>query len=132
MRAFKNRNAFTLIEVLLAIVIIGLVMTPIFVLEGNTFRSISIGARNIDRITSAFLFMTQTGIDKKKEPTSTVEKKIGATNMRYQMMELPKDSSLKDTKNMYVERVTMTWQEGRKKKEETIVMLRYRPEVKKE
>ena len=132
MRAFKNRHGFTLAEVMVAVVIIGLVMTPIFVLQGNTFRSINLGARNLERITSAFLFMAQTSIDKKKEPTSTVEKKIGATTLRYQMMELPKESSLKDAKNMYVERVTLTWQEGKKKKEEKIVMLRYRPEVKKE
>src|SRR5277367_2677287 len=130
MRVFKNRNGFSLVEVMIAMTIMGIVMTSIFVLESNSLRSINLSSRGLDRVTAGILFLMQSEIDKEKEPQATVEKKWGRpiTNMRYQQNELPAESSIR-MKNMYLERVTMSGQEGRKKKEETIVMLRHRPEV---
>lgn len=134
MTAFKNRSGFTLAEVLVAITIIGLVMTSVFVLQGNSFRSIKIWSQRFERVMAGILFMTQAGIEKEKDVTSLVDKKLAtpATNMRYQMKEMPEESSLSRMKDLYLERVILTWHEGKKKKEETIVMVRYRPEVKKE
>jgi prepilin-type N-terminal cleavage/methylation domain-containing protein len=134
MIASRNKKGFTLGEVLIAVTIIGLVMTPIYVLEGRTYRAILNATHRLERFIIGTVFMTQTGIEKEKEPHSVVEKKSArpAMNMRYQMMEVPKESLLKDVKNLYLERVTLTWQEGKKKMEETIVMFHHRPEVKKE
>ena len=83
---------------------------------------------------AGMLFMTQTGIEKSKDATSLVDKKLAkpTTTMRYQMMEIPETSSLKDLKDIYIERVTLTWQEGKKKKQDAILMVRHRPEIKKE
>lgn len=133
MKASKNKHGFTLTEVLLAVVLIGLLMTPIYVLQGRAFRSILTAWHRLERYTVAETFMTQTSIEKAKDPQAVVDKKIErpATSLRYQLMEVPKESSLKDVKNMYLERVTMTWQEGKKKVEETIVRFRHRPEIKK-
>ena len=77
--------------------------------------------------------MTQTRMEKEAEPTIDQVKKLEtpAANMHYQMIEVPKESSLKDIKNLYLERVTLKWQDGKKKGEETIVMFHHRPEVKK-
>lgn len=131
--ATANKNGFTLTEVMIAMTIMGLVMTSIFVLQGGTFRSIVSWARRLERFTAGTLFMTQTRIEKKTEPTVDQVKKLETplTNMHYQMIEVPKESSLKDMQNMYLERVTIKWQEGKKKNEETIVMFHHRPEVKK-
>ncbi len=119
---------------MVAVTFMGLVMTAVFVLQGNSIRSINKWARHFDRIMAGMLFMTQTGIEKSKDATNLVDKKLAkpATNMRYQMMEIPETSSLKDLKDVYIERVTLTWQEGKKKKQDTILMVRHRPEIKKE
>jgi|GEM_PF-3163260 prepilin-type N-terminal cleavage/methylation domain-containing protein len=130
----KSNKGFSLIEVMVAVTFMGLVMTAVFVLQGNSIRSINKWARHFDRIMAGMLFMTQTGIEKSKDATNLVDKKLAkpATNMRYQMMEIPETSSLKDLKDVYIERVTLTWQEGKKKKQDTILMVRHRPEIKKE
>lgn len=108
-------------------------MTSVYVLQGRSFRSIINVVHRLERLNPGVTFMTQTRIEKEKDPITVVEKKSErpAMNMRYQMMEIPKESSLKDTKDLYLERVTLSWQEGKKKLEETIVMFHHRPEVKK-
>ena len=118
----------------MAVTFMGLVMTAVFVLQGNSTRSVNKWARHFDRIMAGILFMTQTGIEKSKDATSVVEKKLAnpVTDMRYQMIGIPEESSLQNLKDIYIERVTLTWQEGKKKKQDTILMVRHRPEVKKE
>lgn len=119
---------------MIAVTFMGLVMTAVFVLQGNSTRSINKWALHFDRIMAGMLFMTQTSIEKSKDATSLVDKKLvdPVTNVRYQMMEIPESSSLKDLKDVYIERVTLTWQEGKKKKQDAILMVRHRPEIKKE
>ncbi len=129
----RNRNGFTLGEVLVTIVIIGLVMTPVFVLESASYRSITSWSERLDRFMAGTLFMTQTGIAKEKEATSEAKKtsQNPKMDMQYKMTEMPKESSLKNTKDLYLERVTLKWQAGKKKEEEVIVMVHHRPDVKK-
>lgn len=129
----RNKKGFTLGEVLVTIVIIGLVMTPVFVLESASYRSIVSWSERLDRFVVGTLFMTQTGIAQEKEATSEVKKKLQnpKMDMQYQMREMPKKSSLKDTKDLYLECVTLKWQAGKKKEEEVLVMVHYRPDVKK-
>jgi prepilin-type N-terminal cleavage/methylation domain-containing protein len=130
----KSRRGFSLIEVMMAVTFLGVVMTAIIGLQGNSTQSINKWARHFDRIMAGMLFMTQTSIEKSKETISLVDKKLATpvTTMRYQMMEIPEASSLKDLKDIYIERVTLTWQEGKNKKQDTILMVRHRPEIKKE
>ena len=134
MIASKNRSGFSLLEVMLAVTFVGVVMTAVIVLQGNSTRSINKWASHFDRIMAGMLYMTQTSIEKSKEATSSVDKKLAKpmTTLRYQMMEIPETSSLKDLKDIYIERVTLTWQEGKKKKQDAILMVRHRPEIKKE
>jgi hypothetical protein len=119
---------------MIAVTVMGMVMTSIFVLQGNNTRTINKWAQHFDRIMAGILFMTQTSIEKAKDATSMVDKKLTkpVVTARYQMMELPEESSLKNLKDIYIERVTLSWQEGKRKKQDTILMVRYRPEVKKE
>ena len=133
MIVFKNKNGFTLLEVLISMTIMGILMTSIFILQGGTVKSIVSWSRRLDRFAAGILFMTQTRMEKEAEPTIDQVKKLEtpAANMHYQMIEVPKESSLKDIKNLYLERVTLKWQDGKKKGEETIVMFHHRPEVKK-
>lgn len=134
MIVFKNKSGFSLIEVMLAATFLGVVMTAVVSLQSNSTRSINKWARHFDRIMASMLFMTQTGIEKSKDATSLVDKKLAkpVTDMRYQMMDIPEASSLKDLKDIYIERVTLIWQEGKKKKQDAILVVRHRPEVKKE
>ena len=121
-------------EVMIAVVIMGIVMTSIFALQSNSTRAINKWVRHADRIMAGILFMTQTGIEKSKEATSSVDKKLThpVVDARYQMMAIPEGSSLAPLKDVYIERVSLSWQEGKKKKQDSILMVRYRPEVKKE
>ncbi len=117
MIVFKNKNGFTLLEVLISMTIMGILMTSIFILQGGTFKSIVSWSRRLDRFAAGILFMTQTRMEKEAEPTIDQVKKLEtpAANMHYQMIEVPKESSLKDIKNLYLERVTLKWQDGKKR-----------------
>lgn len=129
----KNNYGFTLVEVMIAMTFIGLVMTSVFVLQNSALRSIATWSRRVERFVLGVAFMAESRKEGEKEPTLDKQKIIEnpKTRMQYRMIEVPKESTFKDMKDLYLERVNLTWQEGAQKKQDTFIMFHYRPEVKK-
>ena len=126
---FKNNNdAFSLIETLLAIAIVGLVLTPLFILQGSLLQSISRLSLQVHRIYAGETFLLEMQLDREQKK----EKKIDdpETTMIYER--LPFRKGERDTfRDMYLERVVMNWYEDRSKRTESLVMLIFEPEQKK-
>jgi len=133
MIAFKNEKAgFTLIEVLLALAIVGLVLSPIFMLQSNVLRSSSARSKLLSRVLEAkkFLLENEFGLSKEAD-ASRNEKKIAnpPATLIYELKKVSPESSLKNFKNLAAQTVTMQWvdQQGKRQQDKLVTFLYRRP-----
>lgn len=128
MMRFKN-NAFTLIEAMISIAVIGIVLTPLFVTQGTVMSNVAQYANRLQRTFGAELFMLKSRDDAGNERQFTIEKKTQAptARMKYQMASIKKESALKNFDDMLAEQVTVEWDEGVNKRSDTLVNFIYKP-----
>ena len=130
MRVFKNNNGFTLIEVLLALAIIGLILTPIFLGQAFIVRSNGRASRYLASLFAAKKYLVETELGLSAQVSeATSEKKIDnpRTTLRYELKKIPSVSSLKNFKNVLIERVS--WADIRTpKKQDSLLTFLYKPE----
>lgn len=131
---FRNKSGFTLIEVLLAMAIIGLVLTPIFSIQLSVLRSNSKASQTLARIFLGKQFLVENEFSlKADEQEKRIEKKIDRppTTLIYQLGKIPENSALKKFKNVLLETVTMQWVDRQgKKRQEKLVTFVHKPETK--
>lgn len=130
----KNKSGFTLIEVLLAMAIIGLVLTPIFAIQMAVLRGNSRAKDILERIFLGKQFLIDNSFQlTSSEQEKRVEKKVDkpATTLLYELRKIPENSPLKKFKNVLIESVLMEWVDARgKKRQERLVTFIYKPEIK--
>jgi prepilin-type N-terminal cleavage/methylation domain-containing protein len=133
-RLTKTENGFTLIEVLLAMAIIALVLTPIFSIQLAVMRGNSRASQALSRIFLAKQFLVENEFQlKPAEQEKKIEKKIEkpATTLIYALKRIPENSALKKFKDVLIESVLMQWVDRQgKKRQERLVTFVYQPEVK--
>ncbi|CAN5167654.1 hypothetical protein BH09DEP1_BH09DEP1_1980 [soil metagenome] len=133
---FKSNSGFTLIEVLLALAIIGIVLTPIFVVQSIVLRRTSSGAQLFSRIIHAKdLLVDQQFENIQQAQPSSVERKITnpPTALAFSSKKLPENSALKKFKNVTLDSITMQWTEaGNRKRQEKLISFTFRPEEQKQ
>lgn len=109
---FKNNNAgFTLIEAMIAVAIMGMVLTPMFLLETNVFNAVARMAEQFERLLFAkhFFYTAQ-----EKEPLETtnytLEKKENRplSMVRYTLKPVAKQSSLASMQRLYQQELIAT------------------------
>ena len=124
MIVFKNSSGFTLIEVLLALAIIGLILTPIFVSQTSIFGASSRTARVFSQLIAAKKYLLDTRLSLEPDAQEfKSEKKIDAarTTLTYQLRKIPETSALKNFKNVLIESVT--WPDAAKKPQRLVTFL---------
>lgn len=127
----KNNQGFTLIEVMLAVAIVAMVITPIFILQASAAGNVGRKARLYDRIAAGYSFLIEcTFIPKPRENDA---KKISqpTAELRYGPVAVAKNSELADIAHLVVDQVKINWLDRNSKKEELVMALRYQPEEKK-
>jgi prepilin-type N-terminal cleavage/methylation domain-containing protein len=130
--ATENKAGFTLIEVLLALAIIGLILSPIFMLQSNVLQSSSARSRLFSYILEAkkFLLENEFGLSKEADESRN-EKKI--TNppgtLIYELKKVSQESPLKKFKNLSAQTVTMQWidRQGKRQQDKLVTFLYRRP-----
>lgn len=132
---FKNKSGFTLIEVLLALAIIGLVLSPIFVIQSSVLRSSSKAAALFTRLLIAkdFLIDQQFEHADSDEPV-TIDRKITTpvTNLVFSSKSIPDNSSLKKFKQVMIDSVVFEWKDARgKKQQHKLATFSFKPEQEK-
>jgi len=129
----RNKNGFTLVEVLVSLAIVALVLTPIYVTQGTVLQRVGHYARVLDRFMFADLFFVDSAIALGKDAKQmTLEKKIDTplTFLTYEFKPMPDASPLKKFKDLYLEKVTIRYDEAGRKYRDELVSFHYRPEKK--
>jgi prepilin-type N-terminal cleavage/methylation domain-containing protein len=106
--AKENRSGFTLIEVLLAVAIIGIVLGPIYILQGTVFDRVMRVAGSVDRMLFAYDFF----VDVKNGDDDHVKETIKDpfTDLVYEKKEPQKSSVLaKEFNHIYIKKLSWHW-----------------------
>lgn len=139
----KNKpNGFTFTEILIALALVGMLMTPILILQTNVFQTVGYWSYSLQRLFFAEQFLIEQKIAEQKKmlkgPQAQQDNKNGditktktiefpATKLMYQVLQAPSDSALKKFKDIKLERVIINWQENNKKQEDSIVLCLFKP-----
>lgn len=120
----KNKKGFSLIETIIAIAVIAFVFGPLFVMQGTVLQRVVEESRKLQRIffMQFFAYKTQEQI----KPGATqfnLEKRevFPPTVMRYQLMPVNQQSSLKDIPGLHMQRVLATWDERGIKRQDMLL-----------
>lgn len=130
---FKNKSGFTLIEAMLAVAIMGIILTPLFLLEGTVFQGVSRFAQIFRRYMFAKEYLYEMRREQKEDATSlTLERNTKdiqpATILRYTLGPVASQSSLKDFKRLYKETVRASGMD-RSVEPVTVVGFIFKPEL---
>ncbi len=109
----KSEAGFTLIEAMIAVAIIGIILVPMFLLQGTILQEVGRRSHELRRMFFARQFFSEA---RQKQSENAIEYALEKkeenppTLLAYTLGSIPKNSSLKDTYNLYIERVTATEQ----------------------
>ncbi|HSW74031.1 MAG TPA: type II secretion system protein [Candidatus Limnocylindria bacterium] len=126
---FKERG-FTLIEALMAMAIIAIIVTPLFVLYSTLFQTVSKAELRMDRVQQAQNFLIESERSLVAKTPLPPEKKVSypPMSMTFAHGAVPADSPLSSYKTLSLAKVTTTWQEGKAKRSDVFVYYVYKPE----
>ncbi len=133
----KMSVGFTLIEVALALLIVGMLLTSLFVLQNNITQGVTGYSQRLDRIIllkrrlmQAVFDRAQSGLPKPNEKKQQ-EIKDPETTLVYEIKSPSKGSSLSAFPSIAIEKVTARWKEWFGDRSETMIRFLYLPEKKK-
>jgi prepilin-type N-terminal cleavage/methylation domain-containing protein len=127
---FKNNDGLSLIEVMLAMTVIALIFTPLFILQGNVLQRVSRMSLRFKRIMQAENLLYKA---RKEQPINAKEFTLEETDTSgtkyvYTLQPLSKDSRLASLAHvLYVERVIISWQDFGKPYNDTLITYVYKP-----
>ncbi len=128
---FKNRNGFTLIEVMITLGIIGLVLTPVFVLQSTTMRVMGQYSQQLVRVLAGQVFFGQMQMQRAINPDIEKEtKKIDdpESTFEYSFADIDQKSTLANFKDVGLQEVVIKWHSLWGPEEDTLVSFVYDPE----
>ena len=127
---FKNRSGFTLIEVLIAVAIIGVAIMPIYNIQTTLLARVSKYTGAFVRTLYAKSFLNESQLSLQAGKELEKEKKVPGPSMKliFERGAVPSGSSVKKFKNIVLDRVTVEWQEGKAKRKEQFVTFTYKPQ----
>jgi prepilin-type N-terminal cleavage/methylation domain-containing protein len=134
--SFRNRSGFTLVEVMLAMMIAGMVLTPIFLMYSTIMQRVNKSSRGYEMLLlcTNFLHEARQKQESAAQDFSLEKKEIDFdATLTYSLGKgVPQTSSLKSLQGLHQEVVTISWQENGQKKQDQLVAFVYKtPEQKK-
>ena len=132
---FKNHKqvGMTFIEVVLAVFIIGSLLSSLLLLQSNVVKNVSLFTARSNRTFMIKDTLVQAEIDREMQKEPAKEQKIDdpKTTITYEQKKISKDSSLKKFEDIVIETVSAEWDEWGSKRKETMIKFLYKPEKKK-
>lgn len=123
-----------LTEVLLALAIIGIVLTSLFSLQSTVLTRIAGTSGKIMRFLAAENFLIDARQKLPAQDSGQIAQEKTITNptmtMHYQAKNIPQEGYFKKTPGMVQEEMEITWKDGKSTRSEFIVTLLYKPEKK--
>lgn len=135
MRHSKNNNGFTLIEVMITVAILGILLTPLFILHSSNLSTLAISSTAVQRIIAARNFVVDTYVSLSPDTrTTTIEKKITnpLTVFTYELKDKVHNKELAALKGLCQENITMRWHEYGRPRQESLIAFCYKKEERKE
>lgn len=138
MMSFKNHNnGFTLIEVLLALAIVAIMLTPLFITFGMVMERVNWSSRSFDALLLCKDFLLKS---RQKQDPQVLEfsqekqdKDFFDANLTYSLKKISeKQGQLGQIEGLLQETITISWQDqGQKKQEKLVTYVYKKPEQKK-
>jgi prepilin-type N-terminal cleavage/methylation domain-containing protein len=130
----KVKHAFTLIEVLITMAIIGITFGPIYFAQGTIFKRIVNSVAAVERMFVAYDFFVDKQRDDEIGDKRVIEKKDDPkTEMAYQMSPVAKESMLSKTCNhLFVQKASWKWQDLKMLHQDVFVSIIFNPPPKEE
>lgn len=127
---FKSRRGFTLIEVMFAVAIVGIILIPLLANQSTLFSRILTISRTSTRIFSMDFFLQESLEKTVKQEKPITEKKIDdpPTTLSLSSKKIDKEKVFKRFHNIERVQVSGKWEDNNRKKQETMVTFVYKPE----
>jgi prepilin-type N-terminal cleavage/methylation domain-containing protein len=133
---FKNSSGFTLVEVVLSLMIMGLVYGSVYVSQGSAIRVVKVFALRLSRLLAAKELLIEMTTGKEGESAEQVRKDKQlkedgpVTHLTY-TQEPAASGAIKDFKDIVVQKVKAEWQEDRSAHTELLVTFAFKPKKEK-
>lgn len=130
--SFKTSSGFTLIEVMIATAIMAIMFASIFALQSSITRSVIAVTQRFERTLHArnFFIEASSESDEAEKDAFTSTKKIvrPSAELRYTKSKISPDALFgKFAHDLYKEQVAIVWQDGKNKRQETLIGYVYAP-----
>jgi len=128
----KMATGFILMEVVMSLAVVGMVMSSIIISQQRLYKDVIAAQRSLERVFAARLFAIKTGIDILKGDRDDT-KKITEQNkqlrmeLNYEVIKPQEGSGLARFDDIYLQRVTYSWNERGTQKREQLVACVYDP-----
>ncbi len=122
-------------EVMIAIVMLGMLLTAILSLQNITFNSVvdySARLRHIFSLRNRLIVAALDRAEQKEEKQAQPAAQEKEFKLSYVLQKINEKSALKKFESCFIEKAEAQWQEGRKKKSETMITFLYKAPEKKE
>ncbi len=134
MMNFKNHNGFTLIEVMIAVAIMGLLLSPLFVLQSSVMNTVSKYSQRLVRVLAGQAFFGQIQLERALNPKLDKEtKKIDdpESTFEYSFDDIDEKSKLAKFKDVGLKEVLTKWNSLEGPQEEALISFIFDPEQEK-
>lgn len=127
-------KGFSLIEAMLAVTMMGMILAPLFLLEGTVFDGVTKITEQFRRYLFAHNFLYQTIREqspKTRDFTLEQKKETPATTLQYRLKKVT-DGTFKNQKNLYRQEVLISTQDSKSPKDSLVTYLFKPTEMKNE
>lgn len=123
----RNKSGFTLIEAMLAIALIGIVMTPILITQGSVVQAVSRISMRLQRIFFAQNFFIEAQAEADDERKFALDRKVDfpVTRLAFERKPVDGKSSLSKINNLIMDRIEASWTDENKQQKEVLVQFKY-------
>lgn len=130
--SFNSRPGFTIVEVLIATAIMGIMFVSIFALQSSMTRSVVWTTQRLERMMHAHNFFIEAAAatdDAEKEAVPRTKKITRPpTELLYKKTKLKSEEPFGQyAHDLYRQQVTITWNEGARKRQELLIGYMYQP-----
>jgi type II secretory pathway pseudopilin PulG len=126
---------FSFMEVMIAIIMLGMLLTAILNLQNTSFNSVvdySARLRYIFSLRNRLVTAALERAEQKEEKSEQPKAAENGVKISYALKKINEKSVLKKFENCFIEKADAQWQEGRKKRQETMITFLYKAPEKKE
>lgn len=130
---FKNNSGFTLLEVLVAVMIVAMIMGPLFLWQTSVMSRTYQASGELQKLFIARNFLVTHHVQLAAQQTAVKKEthKDPAMVLTYELKKIPDSSPLRSFKNVVLESVTYNWSDGKNSTTRRLVSCAYRkPESK--